>query len=149
MPDANTNPAGLNRTTTILLAEDDEDDILLIESAFKEASISYHLVVVKDGQRATEYLKGEGPYADRARYPMPFLLLLDLKMPIMNGFEVLKWIRSQPNLDRLLVVILSSSQISTDLSEARQLGTNCYLVKSSDYKQLVLLLKSFDPVESG
>src|SRR3954468_14589576 len=87
MPDANTNPAGLNRTTTILLAEDNEDDILLIESAFKEAGISYHFEVVKDGQRATDYLKGDGPYADRARYPMPFLLLLDLKMPIMNGFE--------------------------------------------------------------
>ena len=140
-----TDAASLNRSNTILLAEDDEDDILLIRGALKEAQVPYNLRVVEDGAQAIQYLKGEGPFSDRAQSPLPFLLLLDLRMPVKPGFEVLKWIRSQPSLDRLLVVILSTSALPVDIQKCNQLGTNCYLVKSSNYKQLVRFLKSFIP----
>jgi CheY-like chemotaxis protein len=139
---------GLEERTTILLAEDDPDDVFLIQAAFAEAGVPYRLAVVNNGEQAIQYLSGEGPYADRTRHPMPFLLLLDLKMPIRTGFEVLDWIRSRRELDRLLVVILTGSGLRTDVWKAEELGTNSYLVKSPDYKQLILFLKSFDPKAS-
>jgi len=139
---------GLEERTTILLAEDDPDDVFLIQAAFAEAAVPYRLAVVNNGEQAIQYLSGDGPYADRTRHPMPFLLLLDLKMPIRTGFEVLDWIRSRPELNRLLVVILTGSGLRTDVWKAEELGTNSYLVKSPDYKQLILFLKSFDPKAS-
>ena len=132
--------------STILLAEDDADDILLIGSAFKEARIPYRLAVVEDGDQAICYLNGDGPYEDRVAHPMPFLLLLDLKMPAKSGFEVLSWIRSQRSLDGLRVVILSTSALADDVCKASQLGGNSYLVKSAGYKQLVCFLRSLNPV---
>jgi len=72
-------------------------------------------------------------------------LLLDLKIPVRSGFEVLNWIRGQASLDRLLVVILTGSDLAADVWKAEELGTNSYLVKSADYKQLTLFLKSFEP----
>jgi len=134
--------------TTILLAEDDFDDIVLIQCAFEQAKIPYKLEVVKNGEQAIHYLQGEGAYSDRKRYPLPFLLLLDLKLPIKSGFDVLDWIRHQRNLDQLLVVILSGSNLSADVWRADELGTNSYLVKSGDYKQLMLFLQSLDPAPS-
>lgn len=141
--------ANLRASTTVLLAEDNEDDAVLIMGAFQEAHVPYQLQQVEDGEDAIRYLQGEGTYGDRARHPLPFLLLLDLKMPVKSGFEVLDWIRSQPHFDRLLVVVLSGSALPGDVGRANQLGTNSYLVKSSDYKQLVLLLKSFRPQPPG
>ena len=136
---------GFRDRNTILLAEDNEDDVLLIRAAFQQAELPYRFEVVPNGERAIAYLEGDGAYGDRTRYPVPFLLLLDLKMPIKTGFDVLNWIREQPALDRLLVVILSGSQLPADLGKAEQLGTNSYLVKSADYQQLILFLKSFTP----
>ena len=77
----------------ILLVEDNEDDVSLIERAFARAGIDNPLQVVRDGEQAVSYLKAEGEYADRVKYPLPSLVLLDLKMPRRNGFEVLSWIR--------------------------------------------------------
>src|SRR4051812_25595571 len=114
--------ASLTRSTTILLAEDNEDDIVLIRGALEEAQVPYKLQVVENGAHALQYLKGEGPYADRAKFSIPFLVLLDLRMPVVPGFEVLKWIRSQPSLDRLLVVILSTSGLPIDMEKGEQLG---------------------------
>lgn len=128
---------------TILLAEDNSDDVALIRAAFKEAKLPYQFEVVADGEEAIRYLQGEGLYADRSRFPVPFLLLLDLKMPVKTGFDVLNWIQERPAFKDLLVVVLSGSQLSTDMTQARQLGSNSYLVKSADYKQLILFLQSF------
>jgi CheY-like chemotaxis protein len=141
----NKDTAHRKQRTTILLADDEEDDILLIGAAFAEAAVPYQLQVVKNGDHVIQYLKGEGPYSDRSRFPVPFLLLLDLKMPIKSGFDVLSWIRSQPAFDSLLVVILTASALASDVWKAEELGTNSYLIKSSDYKQLTLFLQSFAP----
>src|ERR1041384_6928520 len=94
---------------TILLAEDDPDDVLLAQIALRKARLANPLQIVRDGEEAIAYLQGEGRYADRNRYPLPILLLLDLKMPKVNGFQVLEWLRKQPLLSRLPVAVLTSS----------------------------------------
>ena len=139
------NAKGFAQRTTILLAEDEPDDVFLIRSAFTESGVPYQLSVVNDGDQAIQYLRGAGPYGDRTLHPMPFLLLLDLKMPVKSGFEVLEWVRGEAALDGLLVIVLSASALSTDSVHAKELGTNSYLVKSADYKQLLLFLKSLNP----
>src|SRR5258706_16235115 len=101
---------------TVLLAEDDPDDVLLTEIAFEKARLVNPLQIVRDGEQAIEYLAGEGEYADRERFPMPILLLLDLKMPKVNGFQVLEWLQTQPGLSRLHVAIMTSSDHDPDMT---------------------------------
>src|SRR4051794_26679926 len=113
----------------ILLAEDREDDILLIRKAFARAYIHNPLQVVRDGEEALAYLQGQGRYGNRDEYPLPELLLLDLKMPRMNGFEVIKWIRQQPGLSALRIVVLTSSDSIRDVNTAYRLGANSFMVK--------------------
>jgi len=126
----------------ILVAEDDEDDILLVRSAFKEAGIPNPLYVVRDGAEAVAYLKGLGQYSNRAEFPLPSLLLLDLKMPRTDGFEVLQWIRSEPNLRALRVIVLTSSAERCDVNEAYGLRANSFLVKPKDFGEFVTLFES-------
>src|SRR5579859_2734656 len=95
---------------TILVAEDDDNDVFFLERAFKMAQIAHPRQRVKDGEEAIAYLRGDGKFADRERHPLPCLMLLDLKMPRKNGFEVLAWARQQPNIRRLPVAILTSSK---------------------------------------
>ena len=125
----------------ILLAEDREDDILLIRRAFKKGSINNPMHVVRDGDEAVAYLKGEGRYFNREEYPLPDLLLLDLKMPRMDGFEVLRWIRQQPGLSLLRVVMLTSSEDIRDVNVAYRLGANSFMVKPMDFENVVELGK--------
>ena len=126
----------------ILLAEDDENDILLVQRAFKEARIAAPLLIVQDGQEVVDYLKGAGQYSDRAKYPLPWLLLLDLKMPRKNGFEVLQWIRSQPTLAALRVIALTCSTELSDLNKAYQSGADSFLVKPADFNNYINLFKA-------
>ncbi len=128
----------------ILLAEDDANDVLLIQRAFQKAGIKDLLKVVRDGEQAIEYLAGRGLYANRERYPFPFLLLLDLKMPGTDGFEVLHWIRGEPGLRRLLVVVLTSSNLQADVDRAYELGANSYLVKPVEFDEMVNLIRRFE-----
>src|SRR4051812_18970968 len=94
----------------ILLVEDREDDILLIKKSFASAELNCPMYVVRDGDEAIAYLKGQRKYARRKEFPLPDLVLLDLKMPGTDGFEVLQWVRSQPALRNLRVIVLTSSQ---------------------------------------
>jgi CheY-like chemotaxis protein len=113
----------------LLLAEDDDNDVLLLRTLLKGTQdITLH--VVNNGDEAIRYLNGEGRYADRAEFPFPHLLLLDLKMPKKNGFDVLQWIRSQPHLNPLPIVVLTSSQLETDLKMAAAYHVNSYLSKA-------------------
>ncbi|MBD2448519.1 response regulator [Nostoc sp. FACHB-152] len=122
---------------TILLVEDDARDILLIKRAFRRAGITNPLQVVRDGDTAVLYLAGEAPYSDRSIYPLPALILLDLKLPRRSGAEVLKWLRQQPGIKRLPVVILTASQEHTDVNYLYDLGANAYMVKPVAFDNLV------------
>src|ERR1043166_5469112 len=128
----------------ILLAEDDPNDVLLIQRAFQKAGLRNALKVVRDGEQAIEYLSGTGNYSQRDRFPLPFLLLLDLKMPGTDGFEVLQWLRSEPQLRRLLVVVLTSSNLQSDVDRAYELGANSYLVKPVEFDQMVNMIQRFE-----
>ncbi len=126
---------------TILLVEDDPNDVLLIKRAFEKAGLANPLQVVSNGQEAVAYLKGEGGFADRTEYPLPILILLDLKMPRMSGFEFLQWLRGEPELKRLIVVVLTSSAQSPDVNRAYELGANSYLVKPVQFEDLLRIIK--------
>jgi len=120
----------MSPTHTVLLVEDDPNDILLTQRAFRKANLVHvSLQVVQDGDAAVFYLSGTGKYSDRGRHPLPVLMLLDLKLPRRSGHEVLTWLRQQPNLKRLPVIVLTSSKENTDVNKAYDLGANSYLVK--------------------
>ena len=127
---------------TVLFAEDDDNDSFFLERAFKQAKIANPLKRVNDGEEAIEYLSGHGKYSDREVFPLPCLLLLDLKMPRKNGFEVLQWIRAQPGLKRLPVVVLTSSREDPDINRAYDLAANTYLVKPVQFEGLVEMMKA-------
>jgi|ERR1043165_7601096 CheY-like chemotaxis protein len=128
----------------ILLVEDDPNDVLLIQRAFQKAGLQNSLRIVRNGDEAIEYLSGENSYSDRERFPLPFLVLLDLKMPGTDGFEVLSWARSISNLKRLLMVVLTSSNLQSDVDKAYELGANSYLVKPVEFDDMVNLIKRFE-----
>jgi CheY-like chemotaxis protein len=128
----------------ILMAEDDENDVFFVERAFRQSQVLNPLQRVKDGEEAIAYLKGERCFADRAQYPLPHLMLLDLKMPRKNGFEVIQWIRQQPGLKRLPIVVLTSSKEDPDVNRAYELGANTYLVKPVKFEGLVDMMKALN-----
>jgi len=129
---------------TILLVEDDPNDVLLIQRAFRKSNVANPIQVVGDGEEAIAYLSGRGPYADRERYPLPVLLLLDLKLPRKSGFEVLEWLRQQPGLKRLPVAVLTSSAETPDINRAYDLGANSYLVKPVRFEGLLRMVQTLN-----
>jgi CheY-like chemotaxis protein len=126
---------------TILHVEDDPNDVLLVQRALRKTNSTCRIQSVSDGDRALAYLGGSTEYTDREKFPLPNLVLLDLKMPRKSGFEVLSWIRSQPSLKRLLVVIFTSSKHDQDINNAYELGANSYLVKPVGFDALVETMK--------
>ena len=127
--------------STVLLAEDDPDDVLLTQIAFERARLANPLQVVRDGEEAIAYLGGEGAFADRDRFPMPILLLLDLDMPKMDGFQVLDWLRADPLLRQLPVAIMTSSDHDPHISRAYELGADSYLIKPPDATAMLNLVQ--------
>jgi len=127
-------------TKTMLWVEDDADDVLLITRAIQKAGLAQP-ALVRDGNEAVEYLSGAGKHADRNAYPFPSIILLDLKLPKMSGFEVLQWIRERPELCRIPVIMFTSSRERIDVDRAYELGANAYLLKSVDHHDLVESLK--------
>ena len=130
------------RSSTILLVEDDPNDVLLVKMAFQKSQAGLRVMVVTNGHEAVRYLKGEGQYADRSAHPFPEFVLLDLKMPQMNGFEVLRWIRAQPIIKRLPVIVFTSSLHDGDAALAYEEGANSFVSKPTDFEKLVQTLKS-------
>lgn len=124
----------------ILLAEDDENDIFLMGRAFDRAGLPNPLFVVRNGQQVIDYLAGTGDFAQRDKHPLPGLVLLDLKMPWMDGFDVLKWLRTHAQFDTLPVVVLTSSKLQIDVDKSRQFGVYDYRVKPHEFNDLVRLL---------
>ncbi len=130
----------------ILVADDSEEDAFILKRAFEKAGVEVPILFVKDGHELVRYLSGENGYADRRAHPMPRLLLLDLKMPKLDGFDVLRWLQQQPELRRLVVTVLSSSDESRDVNLAYDLGANSYVVKPTSmdgYRQIIEKLRDY------
>ncbi|NEP17658.1 MAG: response regulator [Leptolyngbya sp. SIO4C1] len=128
----------------LLLVEDDSNDILLIQRAFRRANLTIPISIVKDGDEAIDYLLGHGQYANRASHAMPSLILLDLKLPRRSGLEVLEWLRAQPVLRRIPVVVLTSSEESEDVNCAYEMGVNSYLVKPVTFDALIAMIEALN-----
>jgi len=126
------NPPGIS-AHTILHAEDDDNEAYLLAHALSKHPGQYRLQQVQDGEVAIDYLNGHGEFADRSQHPLPSAILLDLKMPRRNGFEVLEWLRAQPGLQNLPVIVLTSSERPEDKARAFQLGATAYVAKSFDW----------------
>jgi CheY-like chemotaxis protein len=124
----------------ILQIDDDENDVFLLQHAMKKMGVANAIQVVSNGQEAIDYLKGTGKFADRGQFPLPCLILLDLKLPRVMGLEVLKWIRQQPGT--ALVVVLSASGEETDIAACYRLGANAYLIKPSESRKLDDMVKA-------
>lgn len=124
----------------VLAAEDEESDALILRMAFERAGLTNPLIVVQDGQEAVDYLAGAGRYSDRQRYPLPGLLLLDLKMPRMNGFDVLGWLAGRPEFKSLPTIVLSSSPDQSDIRRAKEAGALEYFIKPHSLRELVAIL---------
>jgi CheY-like chemotaxis protein len=129
---------------TILHVDDDSNDAVLFQHACQKAGIDCNLHNVEDGDQAITYLRGAEQFADRARYPIPTLVLLDLKMPRVNGFDVLAWVRGDRLLRAMPVVVLSSSNHDADVRRAYDLGANSYLVKPVGFESLVEIARSLN-----
>ena len=134
----------MNNEGAILLVEDSEDDVFLMKRTLSAAGVVNPVHVVTDGEQAINYPAGEGIYRDRATYPVPVVMFLDLKLPLRSGHEVLAWIRAQSAFESLLVIVLTSSDEPSDLRRAYSLGASSYLVKPLTAKQLIILAQAFD-----
>jgi len=129
---------------TILHVEDDSNDALLFQHACRKAGMDINLQVVSDGEEALAYLKGSEQFKNRDKHPFPTLVLLDLKLPRVNGFDVLTWMKTEQNMRRLPVIVLSSSTHQADVKRAYELGANSFLVKPVAFEALVGLAKGID-----
>jgi CheY-like chemotaxis protein len=127
-------------TQTVLLAEDDPDDVLLTQIAFEKARLANPLQIVRDGAEAISYLKGDGKYSDRTKFPLPILILMDLQMPRVNGFQVLQWLKAHPNLRHIPVTILTATDHDPYITRAYDLGAVSYLIKPPNAETLVALV---------
>jgi len=125
----------------ILLADEDSDLGTLVQLGFQQAGIFNPVHVVNDGQEAIGYLNGEGVYADRQEYPLPWVVLLDARLRLVTGFEVLEWIRQQPALSGIRIVMFSSLGTETEARLAQELGADCFLVKPFEFQELVDTVK--------
>lgn len=129
------------RPPPILAADDEEANRLILELAFEKAKLPNLLVTVCNGREAVDYLAGLPPYTDRAAHPLPALFLLDLKMPVMDGFDVLAWLATRPEFKNLPVIIFSSSASDSDIAKTRQLGARDYFVKPLTLTEFVDIIQ--------
>ncbi len=127
---------------TILLVEDDDNDVFIMKYALEQAGVANPLQVVTDGQMALDYLAGAGKYADQNKFPQPFIVFLDLKLPYVHGFEVLSWMSKQEALKSVPVIALTGSDLENDRQQAYALGARSYLVKPPTADKLIGIFDS-------
>jgi CheY-like chemotaxis protein len=130
----------MNAPPLVLYAEDDENDAFFMQRAFAKLRLPDALQILPTGKQVVEYLSGTGDFADRARHPMPTLLILDVKMPEMSGLEALAWVRAREEFSGLPIVMFSSSTQATDIAYCSEHDANAYLVKPANANQLVSLV---------
>ncbi len=123
--------------SVLLLVEDDPDAAQILRLTFARAGFRNQLIVVRDGQEALEYLEGQGRFSDRSQFPLPQIIFLDLKMPRMDGFEFLKWLRQTPAGKTIPVIVLTSSVFNSDLVNSYKAGANSFLVKGTDADEIL------------
>ncbi|HYG22390.1 MAG TPA: response regulator [Verrucomicrobiae bacterium] len=128
--------------STILLVEDSPDDVFFMKRAFRLAGIQAELQVAEDGEKALDYLAGNGVFGRRADFPRPDIVLLDLRLPRVPGFDVLKWMREQDAFHCVPVIVLTSSKEDSDMQQAYALGANSFLVKPSDANELAAMVRA-------
>lgn len=128
----------------LLVAEDSKDDAFLLERALRQTGVAINATFVTDGQEAVNYVEGLGEFSDRQRYPVPAVIMLDLKMPRLDGFDVLEWLKSQPDHRRTPVIIFSSSDNRGDIDRAYNLGASCYLTKPAATGEMPDLVRVLD-----
>ncbi len=126
----------MSKKLVILAAEDDPNDLELLRHVIGENGVEVDFQSADDGEQLIQYLQGGGQFADRALHPVPDIVVLDLKMPRMNGFEVLQWLRHEPGLARIPTVVLSGSGLESDIEEAYRLGANTYFTKPGQLAEL-------------
>ena len=131
---------------TVLVVEDNADDIVLFEKACAKAHTTFIRHIVGTGGHAIGYLSGVGKYADRSVYPMPGLIILDLKLPDISGFEVLRWIRLEPTVARLPVIIFSGSAFQTDITQAYAAQADAYIAKPLEVSTFVEIVRALEDV---
>jgi len=133
---------GMHRQCMILIVDDDENDIFFVKRAFTEINVHCTFHMLKNGQEVVDYLSGHEQYGNRDRYPLPIMMLMDLKMPVMDGFEVLAWLRAQPGIKVIPTVVFSSSDLPADITRAYELGANSFMTKSVTYDGLLIKLQT-------
>jgi len=131
-----------NLLLQILMADDSADDVFFVRRALGELQLGELFGAVSDGQQVIDYLSGQGKFEDRTAYPFPNLLLLDLKMPGVDGFGVLEWVKAHPDKMIIPTLVFSSSVLETDLRRAYELGASSYLVKPSSPDELRELMRA-------
>ena len=136
----------MNGSKTILLAEDDGNDVFLMQRTLQRITEPISLQIVKNGNETIEYLSGQHKFADRTLYPLPCLILLDIKMPGQSGFDVLQWIKREGTLTHIPAVMVTSSKAKRDIDRARQSGASGYMVKPVELQELKHLLATIEKV---
>jgi len=131
----------VDKPKSILQVEDDDNDVMFLKLALESAGVTVPLRIAVDGQEAIDYLSGTAPFTDRQAYPEPSLVLLDLRIPRIPGLEVLKWIRKQPALKKIPVLVLTSSDAKRDIEDAYRLGANSYFVKPINPRDLLEIVE--------
>ncbi len=132
------------RQLTLLHIEDDPNDTLLLQRACRKAGLALNVQSAHDGDKAVAYLSGADEFGERQTFPLPDVILLDLKLPRKSGLEVLSWLRAQPGLSRIVVCIFTSSNHLEDVNSAYDLGANSFLVKPVDFDALVKMIRAIN-----
>lgn len=125
----------------VLAVDDDSNDVVFLQRAFAKGCPDVPVHFVASGREALEYLSGAKPYANRKKYPLPTLLILDLKMPEINGFDIMQWVREQPGIKDMKIAVLSGSDLEADITKASRFGVVAYYVKPNNPDELVGIVK--------
>ena len=132
----------LDSNLPILIAEDSEDDAFILQHTLKKAGLPNPTHICVDGLDVIDYLQAQGPYADRAKYPFPRMLIVDLKMPRMSGLDLLAWIKKHPRCAIIPCVVFTSSREPSDIVTAYRLGANAFITKPGDLPGLERILRA-------
>lgn len=124
-----------------MLVDDDSNDIVLMQHAFASVGLKNPVAILRDGEEAIRYLEGAGEFCDRTRHPIPCMMLIDFKMPKLDGIEVTRWVRDHPLFKKLIVIMISSSGLHPDIECAYEAGVNCYVTKPHDLDERINLIR--------